>query len=88
MEELKTRIDDLVELTRINDLLNKKEDESKKPSTVILWVLAILGAIAAVAAIAFCVYRFMTPAYEDDFYDDDFDDFEDDFDDEDFSEEG
>ena len=35
--------------------------------------------IAAIAAIAYAVYRYMTPSYEDDFDDDDFfDDFEDD----------
>ena len=47
-----------------------------------------LGAISAVAVISFLVYRYMTPAFEDDYYDDDFDDFEDDFEDEDFIREG
>ncbi|MCR5403052.1 MAG: DUF4366 domain-containing protein [Butyrivibrio sp.] len=83
--EVKSKIDDLIEMTRINDLLEKKEtDDANKPSTVILWVLAVIGAIAAVACIAYLVYRYMTPAFEDDYYDDDFDDFEDDFEDEDF----
>jgi hypothetical protein len=54
-----------------------KKDNEKKCNTV-LWVLAIIGAIAAVAGIAYAVYRYMTPDYDD--FDDEFDDdFEDDF---------
>ena len=83
--EVKTKLDDIIEMTRINELLDRRDAASnKKASTVILWVLAVLGAISAVAIIAFLVYQYMTPAFEDDFYDDDFDDFEDDFEDEDF----
>ncbi len=83
--EVKSKIDDIIEMTRINDILDKREAaNAKKPSTVILWVLAVLGSISAVAIIAYLVYRYMTPAFEDDYYDDDFDDFEDDFDDDDF----
>ncbi|MBQ6733862.1 MAG: hypothetical protein IJR00_03025 [Lachnospiraceae bacterium] len=45
----------------------------------LLWFLAIIGAITAIAGIAYAVYRYMTPSYTDDFDDDDFfDDFEDD----------
>ena len=79
---MRTKLDDVLEMTKINELLNKKDQESTgKPSNVILWVLAVIG---AVAAIAFAVYRYMTPAYEDDYDDDDFDDdFEDDFEEED-----
>lgn len=83
--EVKSKIEDLIEMTRINELLDKREAaNAKKPSNVILWVLAIIGSISAVAIIAYLVYQYMTPAYEDDYYDDDFDDFEDDFEDEDF----
>ncbi len=83
--EVKSKIDEIIELTRINELLDKREAaNAKKPSNVILWVLAVLGAASAVAIISFLVYRYMTPAFEDDYYDDDFDDFDDDFDDEDF----
>jgi hypothetical protein len=79
----KSRIDDIIEMTRINELLDKRAAaNAKKPSNVILWILAVIGAIAAVACISFLVYRYMTPAFEDDYYDDDFDDFEDDFEDE------
>ena len=83
--EVKSKIDDIIELTRINELLDKREAaNAKKPSNVILWILAVIESISAVAIISYLVYRYMTPAFEDDYYDDDFDDFEDDFDDEDF----
>jgi hypothetical protein len=82
--DVKTKLEDVLEVTRINELLNKKEAENaKKPSNVILWILAVIGAVAAVAAIAYVVYCYLIPDYEGDF-DDDYDDFDDfdDFDDE------
>ena len=66
---------------KIEDLLaalKKKEDEKEK--NTVLWVLAIIGAVAAVAGIAFAVYRFFAPSYLDEFEDDfDDDEFDDDF---------
>ena len=42
--------------------------------------LAIIGAVAAIAAIAFAVYKYLTPDYLDDFDSDDmYDNFDDDF---------
>ena len=81
--DVRTKLEDVLELTRINELLEKKEAENaKRPSNVILWMLAVVGAVACVAAIAYAVYRYMTPAFEDDYdYDYDFDDDYDDFDD-------
>ena len=64
--------------------LKKKEDEKQK--NTVLWVLAVIGAVAAVAGIAFAVYRFFTPDYLEDFeedFDDDFDDYFEDEDEED-----
>ena len=64
---------------KIEDLLaalKKKEDEKEK--NTVLWVLAIIGAVAAVAGIAFAGYRFFAPDYLEDFeedFDDDFDDY-------------
>lgn len=85
------KLDDLVEYLQdknlvSNDILSKyyakselKKDNEKKGNTL-LWALAIIGAVAAVAAIAYAVYRYMTPDYLDDFDDEfDDDDFEDDF---------
>lgn len=65
-------------VSRLNELLHKKEEEEKKKNCI-LWVLAIFGAVAAVAAIAYGVYRFFTPDYLEDFEDDFDDDFDDDF---------
>ena len=65
--------------TKIEELLavlKKKEDDKQK--NTVLWVLAIIGSVAAVAGIAFAVYRFFTPDYLEDFeedFDDDFDDY-------------
>lgn len=73
--------EDVVNCLQVNDLLNKEvfpKKEEKKSNTIV-WVLAIIGAITAVAAIAYAVYRYMTPDYLDDFEDDFDDDFEDDF---------
>ena len=54
--------------TKLEELLAtlKKKEEEKDKNTV-LWVLAIIGAVAAVAGIAFAVYRFFAPDYLEDF---------------------
>lgn len=70
------KLEELLATTKLNDLLNKKQEEEKKKNAL-LWVLAIIGAIAAVAAIAYAVYRYMTPDYLDELdeeFDDEFDD--------------
>ncbi len=70
---------------KLNDLLNKKEEEKKKANAV-LWILAIIGFVAAAAAIGYAVYRYFHPDYLEDFDDE----FEDEFDDDDdfFEDEG
>ena len=80
------RVEEMMDLMKAHDLrelkefFNKKEEEQKKNNTLV-WVFAIIGIVAAVAGIAFLVYRYFTPDYLED-YDDDFDDdFEDDFED-------
>ena len=73
-----SKMEDLMNVSRLNELLHKKEEEEKK-KICILWVLAIFGAVATVAAIAYGVYRFFTPDYLEDFEDDFDDDFDDDF---------
>ena len=70
------RIEDIIAETRLNEILHKNEAEKQK--TTVIWALAIIGAVAAVAAIAYAVYRFVSPDYLDDFeddFDDDFDDY-------------
>ena len=76
-KEAMGRLEDLMNSSRVNDLLHKKDQDEKK--NCILWILAIIGAVAAVAGIAYTVYRFFTPDYLEDFEDDFDDDFDDDF---------
>lgn len=80
----KDKFDELFSTVKLNELLHKKEEKKSK----MLWIFAIIGGVAAVAAIAYGVYRFFTPDYLEDFEDDFEEDFEDDFfDDEDETEE-
>lgn len=73
-----TKFEEILATTKLNELVQKKEDE--KVNTTVLWGLAIIGAVAAVAGIAYAVYRFFATDYLEDF-DEDFD--EDFFNDED-----
>ena len=74
------KIDELIASNaKLAELLGRKEEPEKKCGRVIVWVLAIIGAIAVIAAIAYGVYRYLNPDYLDDFDFDDFD--EDDYDD-------
>lgn len=82
---MNSKIEDLLNASKLNELVHKKQLEEEKKSTL-LWVLAIIGAVASVAAIAFAVYKYFTPDYladlDDDFDDDFYDDLDDDSDDE------
>lgn len=78
-----SKLENLIDAARLNELLYKKEEPKKSPCNVIVCVLAVIGAIAAVAAIAYAVYRYLNPDYLDDFEDD----FEDEFEDEEGEEE-
>lgn len=73
-------------MNKIDEILahmKKQEAEAQKPKHMILWILAVIGCITAVAGIAYAVYRFFTPDYLEDFEDDFDDDFDDYFEDED-----
>lgn len=87
-----SKLENLVDLKKFNDLLSKKdveiaklykllgkkealkeeEEKEEKKFNALVWVLAIIGVITAVAGICYLVYRYFTPDYLDDF-DDDFD---------------
>ena len=74
-------------MTKWDDFLaamQKREDEKHK--NAVLWILAIIGAVAAVAGIAYAVYRYFSPDYLEDFDEDFDDDFNDFFEDDDFPE--
>ena len=76
-----SNIENLIDMGRLNELLGRMAEE--KECRKVLWGLAIIGAIAAVAAIAYAVYRYLNPRYLDDFDEE----FEDDFEDEETEEE-
>ena len=72
-----SKVEELIAATRLNDLVNKKEED--KQCKTVLWALAIVGAVAAISAIAYSVYCLFTPDYLEDFEEDFEDDFDDDF---------
>ena len=45
MWESMNRVEEIIATTKLNELLNKKEEE--KQAKTVLWVLAIIGAVAA-----------------------------------------
>lgn len=80
--------EEVLSMAKLQDMIStKKEDgEGKK----VLWILAIIGAVALVVVIAIAVYKYLTPDDIDEFDDEFDDDFDDDFfddDEEDFVEE-
>ena len=79
------KIEEMMNHAKIAELLNKKKAEEENKNFV-LWLLAIVGAVAAVAAIAFAVYRYMNPKYADFDGEFDYDEFQDDFEDDDINE--
>ena len=61
------RIEELMDFVRTHDVKELKDywnkrDEEKRNNTL-LWVFAIIGAVAAVAAGAFAGYRYFMPDY-------------------------
>ena len=61
------KLEDLVSSNaKLAELLHlKKEEEIEKKNTA-LYVFAIIGAVAAIALIAFAVYRYLNPVYVED----------------------
>ena len=57
------RIEEMIAESKLSEILNRNEAEKQK--NTVIWILAIIGAVAAVAGIE---------DFEDDF-DDDFDDY-------------
>ena len=70
------KMDDLVTNSKLKALLKKEEEKKSK----VCWVLVTILAVAAVAGIAYALYKYFTPKYYDEFDDDfDYEDFDDDF---------
>ena len=70
------KIEEMIAESKLSEILHKNEAEKQR--NTVIWVLAIIGAVAAVAGIAYAVYRFFPPDYLEDFeddFDDDFDDY-------------
>lgn len=74
---MSNKFEDLINAAKVSELLHKKELEEKNKNAI---VIVLAGAIAAVAGIAFAVYKYLTPDYLEDFDPDDYsDDFDDDY---------
>ena len=69
------KLDEILEIVKGNAA--KKEEKKNCP---VVWILAIVGAVVAVAAIAYAVYRYFNAEVAEEELEDDFDeDFDDDF---------
>jgi predicted nucleic acid-binding Zn ribbon protein len=64
------KLEEILAETRLKEILTKNGERDCKK--MLLWTLAIIGAIAAVAVIAYLVYRHTAPDYLEDL-DEDFD---------------
>jgi len=65
------KLDELIASnTKLAELLGRKVVPQKKTHPVV-WIFAILGILATIAAVAYAVYRYLNPEYFDDL---DFDD--------------
>ncbi len=68
LEKMNDVVTNVLATTKLNEILHKEEKPEKKTNGWVI-ALAVVGAIAAVATISYCVYRFMFPEYIDDFDD-------------------
>ena len=72
-----SKIEDMIAGAKLQEVFGKKNE--CKAKKVVIWVLAIVGVVVTIAAIAYAVYRFLTPDYLEDFEEEFEDDFEEDF---------
>ena len=73
------KLENLISMSKLNNLINKQEEEKKQKKKVCC-ILIVIGAVIALVAVAYGIYKHLKPDYLDEF-DDDFedDDFEEDF---------
>lgn len=78
------KLENLISIAKLNNLLNKHEEESKcecsKKKTACC-VLAVVGVVVLVAVLAYGLYKYLKPDYLEEFEDDEFEDedFDEDF---------
>lgn len=73
------KFEEYLSMAKISDFIHRKELEDEKKKTVCL----VFAIIAAIAAIAFGIYKYLSREDDVDDFEDDFeDDFDDDFEDE------
>ena len=56
------KLEEVLATSKLNELIHKKE-VNEKNCMFILMILAMIGAVAVVAGIAYAVYCFLTPDY-------------------------
>lgn len=79
--DIMNKVEEMISATKLNELLHRKEKKCSARKVVVT-ILAIGGAVVAIAGIVYAVYRFFAPddledyeeAFEDDFDEDFFDD--------------
>ena len=73
-----SKMEEMLSAAKLNELIKKDSAEDKK-KTALLWVMAIIGVVVAIAAIAYAIYRFVKPDYMEEIEDDFDEEFDDDF---------
>ena len=53
---MNNKMEELLGMTKLADFLSKRADEEKKSR--FLWIMAIIGAVAAIAVAAYFIYKF------------------------------
>lgn len=69
-----SKLDEILEIVRSNAM--RKEEKKSCP---IVWILAVIGAVVAVAAVAYAVYRYFHGETMEELEEDFDEDFDDDF---------
>lgn len=79
------KIESLISATKLNEFLKRQEKAEEKKDNLVC-ILAAVGVVLLIAAIAFAIYKYLNRDYFEDFDDDfeDEDEFDDDFFEEDF----
>lgn len=75
MDKMTEMVTNALAQTKLSELLHKEEPKQPEKKThPFILVLAIVGGVAAIAGIAYAVYRIMNPDYLEDFEGEEFED--------------